>query len=77
MSKNHDQEWLKARTVHVKGIPPEDRSGKLTKISNINIGFFQINDKYIGNFLRASLERVLAPTGGQVLGVILVPDFVN
>lgn len=27
MSKNHDYEWLKARTVHIKGIPPEDRSG--------------------------------------------------
>eukprot|EP00347_Sterkiella_histriomuscorum_P002304 403368673 len=56
MSKNHDHEWLNARTVHVKGIPPEDRSG---------------------NILRASLERVIAPTGGQVLGVILLPDFVN
>lgn len=56
MSKNHDNEWLKARTVHVKGIPPEDRSG---------------------NQLRAVLERVLAPSGGHVLGLILVPDFVN
>lgn len=66
MSKNHDHEWLKARTVHIKGIPPEDRSG---------------NNLYgkliIGNNLRATLERVISPTGGQVLGVILVPDFVN
>jgi hypothetical protein len=31
----------------------------------------------LGNLLRASLEKVIAPTGGQVLGVILVPDFVS
>lgn len=56
MSKNKDHEWLKARTAHVKGIPPEDRSG---------------------NNLKAVLESVLSPTGGQVLAVIMVPDFVN
>ena len=56
MSKKRDHEWLKARTVHVKGIPPEDRTG---------------------NNLKAVLERVIAPTGGQVLAVMLVPDFVN
>jgi hypothetical protein len=52
MSKNQDHEWLKARTVHIKGIPPEDRSGK--------------NDSLIliGNNLKAVLERVLAPSGG-------------
>lgn len=53
MSKNHDHEWLKARTVHVKGIPPEDRSGK---IYSFNL--------YIGNNLKAVLDRVIAPTGG-------------
>ena len=31
MSKNKDHEWLKARTVHVKGLPPEDRSGNNLK----------------------------------------------
>lgn len=31
MSRNKDHEWLKARTVHVKGIPPEDRSGNNLK----------------------------------------------
>ena len=56
MSKNKDHEWLKARTVHVKGLPPEDRSG---------------------NNLKAVLERVISPVGGEVLGVLLVPDFVN
>jgi len=56
MSRNKDHEWLKARTVHVKGIPPEDRSG---------------------NSLKIALERVLAPIGGQVLAVLLVPDFVS
>lgn len=27
MSKNRDHEWLKVRTVHVKGILPQDRRG--------------------------------------------------
>jgi len=27
MSVNKDHEWLKARTVHIKGIPAEDRTG--------------------------------------------------
>ena len=31
MSKNKDHEWLKARTVHVKGLSPEDRSGNYLK----------------------------------------------
>lgn len=31
MSKNRDHEWLKARTLHIKGIPPEDRSGNHLK----------------------------------------------
>jgi hypothetical protein len=56
MSKNKDHEWLKARTVHIKGLSPEDRSG---------------------NNLKFNLERVLAPGGGQVLAVLLVPDFVS
>ena len=31
MSKNKDQEWLKARTVHVKGLSSEDRTGNQLK----------------------------------------------
>lgn len=31
MSKSKDHEWLKARTIHVKGVPPEDRSGNALK----------------------------------------------
>jgi hypothetical protein len=31
MSRNKDHEWLKARTIHVKGIPPEDRTGNVLK----------------------------------------------
>ncbi len=31
MSKNFDHEWLKARTLHIKGVPPEDRSGNNLK----------------------------------------------
>jgi hypothetical protein len=31
MSKNKDHEWLKARTIHVKGIPSEDRTGNVLK----------------------------------------------
>jgi len=27
MSGTYDHEWLKARTVHIKGIPAEDRHG--------------------------------------------------
>ena len=27
MSRNLDHDWLKARTLHIKGIPPEDRTG--------------------------------------------------
>ena len=27
MSSVKDAEWLKARTVHIKGIPAEDRTG--------------------------------------------------
>ena len=27
LSKNVDHDWLKARTLHIKGIPPEDRTG--------------------------------------------------
>jgi len=27
MSKKRDHEWLKARTMHIKGIPEEDRAG--------------------------------------------------
>ena len=27
MSKKKDHEWLKARTMHIKGIPEEDRAG--------------------------------------------------
>jgi hypothetical protein len=33
--------------------------------------------KSVGNHLKYMLERVLAPTGGEVLAVLLVPDFVN
>lgn len=56
MSRNRDHEWLKARTIHVKGLSPEDRSG---------------------NNLKRVLDRVIAPHGGEVLAVHLVPDFVN
>lgn len=56
MSQNKDHEWLKARTLHVKGIPPEDRTG---------------------NNLKIVLERVLKDTDGEVLAVLLVPDFVK
>lgn len=56
MSNNTDHEWLKARTIHVMGIPPEDRSG---------------------NNLKSVLERVLQVNGGQVLAVLVVPDFVK
>jgi Late exocytosis, associated with Golgi transport len=31
MSKHRDHEWLKARTIHVKGLSPEDRGGALLK----------------------------------------------
>lgn len=31
MSKTKDHEWLKARTIHVKGLSPEDRSGAVLK----------------------------------------------
>jgi hypothetical protein len=31
MSRNTDHEWLKARTIHVTGIPPEDRTGNHLK----------------------------------------------
>ncbi len=54
MSQNKDHEWLKLRTVHVKGLSPDDRTG---------------------NYLKAILERVVAPADGEVLGVHLVPDF--
>lgn len=27
MSQNKDSEWLKARTLHIKGMPKEDRTG--------------------------------------------------
>jgi len=27
MSSAKDAEWLKARTIHIKGIPAEDRTG--------------------------------------------------
>lgn len=27
MSSTYDHEWLKARTVHIKGIPAEDKHG--------------------------------------------------
>ena len=56
MSQNKDHEWLKARTIHVKGVPPEDRTG---------------------NSLKNVLERVLKDTDGQVLAVMVVPDFVK
>lgn len=56
MSKNKDHEWLKARTVHIKGLSPEDRTG---------------------NYLKYILERAVVPSGGQVLAVIIVPDFIN
>lgn len=55
MSQNKDHEWLKARTIHVKGIPEEDRTG---------------------NSLKMVLERVLSETDGEVLAVLVVPDFV-
>jgi len=54
MSKNKDHEWLKGRTIHVKGLSPEDRTG---------------------NYLKTVLERVIGPSGGEVLAVHLVPDF--
>lgn len=31
MSKNKDHEWLKARTIHVKGLSHEDRTGNNLK----------------------------------------------
>lgn len=31
MSKNRDHEWLKERTLHIKGVPPEDRAGNALK----------------------------------------------
>ena len=56
MSRTKDHEWLKARTIHVKGLSPEDRSGAI---------------------LKQQLEKVIAPAGGHVLAVHLVPDFAN
>ena len=57
MSRNKDHEWLKARTIHVKGLSGEDRAG---------------------NMLKTVIERALPPdSGGSVLAVLLVPDFVN
>jgi hypothetical protein len=32
MSTQYDHEWLKARTVHIKGIPAEDRHGDGLKL---------------------------------------------
>ena len=56
MSKSSDHEWLKARTVHVKGIAKEDRRG---------------------DFMKKKLEEFLKPSGGKILGIMMVPDFVN
>ena len=53
MSKNFDHEYLKERTLHIKGIPQADRGGSM---------------------LMNEIEKVLAECGGQIKGMLIVPD---
>lgn len=50
--KNH--EWLRARTLHVRGLFPKDRRGDM---------------------LRNELNTLLKPVNGNVLDVVVIPDF--
>jgi len=47
MSSTYDHEWLKARTVHIKGIPEGDRHGEGLKT-------------LLGSYLEESGGEVLA-----------------
>lgn len=47
MSRNVDYDWLKARTLHIKGIPMEDRTGNGLKT-------------ILDNFLKDKDGRVVA-----------------
>jgi hypothetical protein len=52
--KYKDFEWLKARTLHVRGLLPNDRRGDL---------------------LKNELNIMLEPVKGQVLDVVVIPDY--
>ena len=52
--KVKDDEWLKARTLHVRGVLPKDRRGDM---------------------LKNELNLLLQPVKGQVLDVVVIPDF--
>jgi hypothetical protein len=54
LCKNKDYEWLRARTLHVRGVHPKDRGG------------FR---------LKGELNRIIKPSGGQVLSVSVIPDY--
>jgi hypothetical protein len=52
--KVKDYEWLKARTLHVRGLLPKDRRGDM---------------------LKNELNLMLEPINGQVLDIVVIPDF--
>ena len=56
MSKNYDHEFLKERTLHIKGIQHDDRGG---------------------NMLMNQLDKVIGDIGGQIKGIIIVPDMID
>ena len=60
MSKYKDQECLKARTIHIKGVLPQDRTGE---------GI----DNYLNSILKQKAYGSQTP--GKVISVLILPDF--
>lgn len=60
MSKYKDQECLKARTVHIKGVLPQDLTGD---------GI----ERYLNQILASKSFGYRNP--GQVLSTLIIPDF--
>jgi hypothetical protein len=60
MSGTYDHEWLKARTVHIKGIPAEDRHGDGLKL---------LLGSYLQQFGGEVLALHLAPDFTKILEI--------
>ena len=60
MSKYKDQECLKARTIHIKGVLPQDRTGEGIEL-------------YLNKILKSKSFGHQFP--GKVLSTLIIPDF--
>jgi hypothetical protein len=61
MSSHYDHEWLKARTVHIKGIPIEDARGEgLRVLINRYLDNTKMGGKILGFHMVPDFHKILA-----------------